>query len=193
MQTLIERADAFAAAAHARVVNKDGSIGHRRRYTGEPYILHPREVASILARHGRPPEEIAAALLHDTIEDTDVTYEEIRDLFGIVVAGHVLDVTDVPKEAGNAMEREAMNLERLEQAGVGGQNVKCADYISNTKSIALYDPGFAQTYLKKKEAGLNLMRRADPALLVEAWEALRAGQHMLVQHNLAAKPHPGAG
>lgn len=62
---LVERADAFAAAAHA-------SIDQRRKYGGEPYIVHPREVRELLLKHSSQtvtPEQEAAALLHDVVED----------------------------------------------------------------------------------------------------------------------------
>ena len=56
----------FATAAHA-------AIGQKRKYSGDDYIVHPARVASIVTRHGGTDEMIAAAWLHDTVEDTDVS------------------------------------------------------------------------------------------------------------------------
>ena len=76
---LMSRADAFAAAAHA-------SIGQRRRYTGDPYIVHPRRVARMVAQTDVRDAVVAAAMLHDVVEDTPVTLTDIRAAFGDGVA-----------------------------------------------------------------------------------------------------------
>ena len=72
-----DEAAKFAIEAHS---------GTERRGKAYPYILHPMEAASIVATITNDPEMLAAALLHDTIEDTDVTFEQIRDRFGERVA-----------------------------------------------------------------------------------------------------------
>jgi (p)ppGpp synthase/HD superfamily hydrolase len=69
----------FATTAHA-------SINQRRKYTGEPYIVHPIAVAELVRSVPHTPEMIAAAYLHDVVEDTPVTIEEIREEFGPQVA-----------------------------------------------------------------------------------------------------------
>src|SRR3546814_15286338 len=68
---LVSKALAYAAAAH-------GSIDHVRKYTGEPYIHHPIEVMEIVSSVPHTEDMLAAALLHDTIEDTTVTQEDIN-------------------------------------------------------------------------------------------------------------------
>src|SRR3546814_15231434 len=72
---LVSKALAYAAAAH-------GSIDHVRKYTGEPYIHHPIEVMEIVSSVPHTEDMLAAALLHDTIEDTSVTQEDINREFG---------------------------------------------------------------------------------------------------------------
>lgn len=75
---LVERAILFATAAHA-------AVGQRRKYTGEPYIVHPLEVMALLRKHATRPvtdEMLAAAACHDVVEDTGVTIELIREVFG---------------------------------------------------------------------------------------------------------------
>ena len=86
MPNLIGRARIFAGLAHG---------SQKRKYTGEPYIVHPVEVSEIVAWHNGSKEMIAAALLHDTVEDTDVTIDDIRNEFGNAVALLVDDLTDV--------------------------------------------------------------------------------------------------
>lgn len=181
---LIAIADAFAARAHAAVVNKDGSIGHLRKYSKEPYITHPREVAALVASHGASDEEVAAALAHDVLEDTPITAEQMIAALGERVTRIVWEVTDVPKWVGNSERREVFDHARRAAASVSGQNITCADMISNTKSIAAHDPRFARYYLPKKEGLLRWMTRANPEIYDLAWKTLRDGQRLLVQHAL---------
>lgn len=179
MSNLLRRAEAFAEAAHAT---------QKQRYTNEPYIVHCRAVAETLMRFDMPLKVIAAGFLHDTVEDTDVTLDDIEREFGPRARLYVSEVTDVEARAGNRATRKAMDRARLAAASSGGQNIKCADLISNTRSIARYDPKFAKTYLAEKEAVLRVLTKAHPDLLALAWSVLRDGQAMLVQH--ALKP-PG--
>jgi (p)ppGpp synthase/HD superfamily hydrolase len=162
---LIERADAFAAAAHA-------SIDQRRKYGGEPYIVHPREVRQILLRVSSQPvseAQEAAALMHDVVEDTPVTLAEIRAEFGDEVADLVDWLTDVSKLSdGNRKARKALDLAHTAAAPVTAKNIKLADCISNAPSITAHDPGFARKWLSEKAAILAACSDADSALLAEA-------------------------
>src|SRR3546814_13528857 len=79
---LVSKALAYAAAAH-------GSIDHVRKYTGEPYIHHPIEVMEIVSSVPHTEDMLAAALLHDTIEDTSVTQEDINREFGPTIAKQI--------------------------------------------------------------------------------------------------------
>lgn len=88
MNELEARAHAFATDAH-------GDIDQRRKYTGEPYIVHPIAVAELVRSVPHTPEMIAAALLHDVVEDTPVTIEGIETEFGARVAELVGWLTDV--------------------------------------------------------------------------------------------------
>ncbi|PMP98715.1 HD domain-containing protein [Komagataeibacter saccharivorans] len=161
MTDLISRADAFAAVAHA-------SIDQRRKYTGDPYIVHPRRVAQTVKDTGARDEVIAAALLHDVVEDTPVTLEEIRTEFGKDVAALVEMVTDVSRPAdGNRRLRKAMDRDHLALASAEGQTIKLADLIDNTASITRYDPGFAMVYMRE---------------IVELPDALKKGDRTLRQH-----------
>ena len=146
---MINLARTFASRAH---------YGQVRKYTGEPYIEHPLEVAKIVRKHNGSKEMVAAALLHDVVEDTDVTLDEVRQEFGDAVANLVDDLTDVSKpEDGNRAFRKAMDRDHTAQASAAAMVIKAADLISNTKSIVEHDPSFARVYLKEKRALLDVM------------------------------------
>ena len=149
MSDLVVRARTFARLAHG---------SQKRKYTGEPYIVHPVEVSEIVAWHNGSKEMIAAALLHDTVEDTDVTIDDIRNEFGNAVALLVDDLTDVSKlEDGNRATRKAMDRDHTANASAAAMVIKAADLISNSKSIAEHDPKFAKVYFEEKRALLDVM------------------------------------
>lgn len=159
---LLERARVFATAAHA-------AVGQKRKYTGEPYVVHPLEVANIVMAAGGSEASIAAAMLHDVLEDTAVTYDLLEDEFGSEVAELVLWLTDVSKpEDGNRSTRKALDRQHIAAAPAAAQTVKVADLISNTRSIVAHDPGFAKVYLEEKRQLLEVLTKADPALLNQA-------------------------
>ena len=169
MTDIVARADAFAARAHS-------AINHKRKYTGDDYIVHPREVAAIVATVPHTPEMLAAALLHDTVEDTGVTIETIRTEFGAVVAGLVADLTDVSTPGGgNRAIRKGIDLAHTAGASPSAKTIKLADLLSNTASIVAHDPGFARVYLKEKAAMLEVMTDGDATLLARAKATLAAG------------------
>ena len=169
MTDIVARADAFAARAHS-------AINHKRKYTGDDYIVHPREVAAIVATVPHTPEMLAAALLHDTVEDTGVGIETIRAEFGAVVAGLVADLTDVSTPGGgNRAIRKGIDLAHTAGASPSAKTIKLADLLSNTASIVAHDPGFARVYLKEKAAMLEVMTDGDATLLARAKATLAAG------------------
>ena len=161
--TLIEKARAFATAAHA-------AVGQLRKYTFEPYIVHPAEVAALVATvPGHTPEMIAAAWLHDTVEDTGVTSELIRKEFGDEVAELVGWLTDVSRpDHGNRAARKAVDRAHTAGAPAAAQTIKLADLIANTRSIMQHDEKFAVTYLAEKRMLLEVMTKGDPGLMARA-------------------------
>ena len=160
---MIEKAQIFVTAAHA-------AVGQVRKYTFEPYIVHPTEVAGIVASiEGATVEMICAAYLHDTVEDTDVSIEVIRTEFGDEVAEIVSWLTDVSKpEDGNRAVRKAIDRAHSAMAPATAQTVKLADLISNSRSIVEHDAHFAKTYLEEKRMLLEVMTKGDPVLMAEA-------------------------
>lgn len=153
---LVERALIFAIEVHDE---------QKRKYTGEPYVMHLVEVAITVATVTDDTEIIAAALLHDTIEDTPISYTDLL-VFGTRVAELVLEVTDVSKpEDGNRAKRKTLDLVHLVHASADAQTIKLADLISNTKSIAIHDKNFAKVYLKEKENLFAVLIRGDQRLM----------------------------
>lgn len=139
--------------------------GQKRKYTGEPYHVHPFEVADILKKNGASKEVVAAGYLHDVVEDCDVTEADVRALFGDRIADLVMMVTDVSKPGdGNRKLRKALDKDHLANADADGQTVKLADLISNTSSIVKYDPSFAKVYLREKRELLDVMKKGDREL-----------------------------
>jgi len=162
MTSIVERARLFATAAHA-------AVGQTRKYTGEPYVVHPIEVSQLVASVGGTDAMVAAALLHDVLEDTDVTVDLLETEFGSEVADLVLWLTDVSTpEDGNRSTRKALDRQHSAAAPAAAQTIKVADLISNTRTIVEFDPGFAKTYLEEKRLLLEVLTRADPTLLDQA-------------------------
>ncbi len=126
---LIEKAYVYSAQAH------QGQI----RLSGEPYLSHPLEVANILARMKMDVVCIAAGLLHDTIEDTDATKEEITRLFGEETANIVEGVTKIGKiEFASHEYRQAENIRKMILAMASDIRVimvKLADRLHNMRTL----------------------------------------------------------
>lgn len=173
-RSIVSRADSFAAAAH-------GAINQRRKYTDEPYIVHPREVASILRLHIAQHVAIAAALLHDVVEDVGAhMLPIIRDEFGDEIANLVDELTDKSKpEDGSRDVRKEIDRQRLAKASPGAQTIKLADLISNTGSIVKHDKAFAAKYLKEKRKLLEVLTKGEPSLYRLAWATLVAAEATL--------------
>ena len=127
-RALIEKAYEFAKKAHE---------GHTR-YSGEPYFVHPSAVAKHLAELGLDAPTIAAALLHDAIEDTSVTHEEVEKEFGAEVLFLVEGVTKLGQHKYQGSERHAESLRRLlvaTAADVRVLIVKLADRYHNMTTL----------------------------------------------------------
>lgn len=169
---LILQASRFAEAAHA-------AVGQRRKYTNVPYIEHPRAVARFVASVPHTDEMLAAALLHDVVEDTQITIEMIRDHFGTTVARYVDALTEREYSGLNRAQRKRLEAVRLGECEREIQTIKIADLIDNAGSIVQYDPKFAEVYLEEKRQLLLAMWRGDETLLKRAWQIVKDGQEIL--------------
>ncbi|MDN3517276.1 HD domain-containing protein [Aquisalimonas lutea] len=156
--------------------------GQVRKYTGEPYLSHLAEVAGLVATVTRAPGVIAAAYLHDIIEDTPTTIDEVAARFGPPVARMVAELTDVSTAAdGNRAQRKARDRDHLAGASAAAQTIKAADVVSNASSIVGHDPDFAQMYVPEKEAVVGVLTRADARLLAVARSVLHEARRNLPQ------------
>lgn len=122
----------FSAMKHRYQKRKDAE--------GSPYINHPLAVASILASEGKVADEtlLVAALLHDTVEDTDTTFDELKEQFGVAVSRLVGEVTD-DKRLPKALRKE-LQVERAEALSRSAKQLKIADKISNIRDIVASPP-----------------------------------------------------
>jgi (p)ppGpp synthase/HD superfamily hydrolase len=158
---MITSAKMFATAAHA-------AVGQKRKYSGDDYIIHPGRVAAIVEKHGGTDEMIAAAWLHDTVEDTDVTPELITEMFGDDVAAIVEGLTDVSLPSdGNRAKRKSIDRMHSASASTESQFVKCADIIDNSWDIADNDLSFAKVYKSEVFLLLHAMTKVKHT---EIWE-----------------------
>jgi (p)ppGpp synthase/HD superfamily hydrolase len=158
---MIVEAKMFATAAHA-------AIGQKRKYSGDDYIVHPQRVAAIVERHGGTDEMIAAAWLHDTVEDTDVTPILITKMFGVDVADIVEGLTDISlPDDGNRAKRKSIDRMHSANASTEAQFVKCADIIDNSWDIAENDLSFAKVYKSEVFLLLNAMTKVKHT---EIWD-----------------------
>lgn len=147
--TLLDRAIVFALRAHA---------GTERRGKGFPYIVHPLEAVEIVATMTADQELLAAAALHDAVEDTDVTIEQIREEFGEHIASLVeaesdIKVTGVSKEESWRIRKQAA-IDRLAAAPLDAKMVALGDKLSNMRAIA-------RDYSEQGDALWNLFRMKD--------------------------------
>lgn len=154
----------------------------RRKYTGEPYVVHPIAVSEIVETVDHTPEMIAAALLHDVVEDTAITLREIRDQFGPVVAEYVHYCTNVSeKKDGNRTFRKKMDADHFALGPAESQTIKIADLISNAESIVLHDQKFFHTAFKhEKKYMLSVLTKADPILREAAEKYLESHWHQAI-------------
>ena len=147
---LLDRAIVFAVQAHA---------GTERRGKGFPYIVHPMEAVAIVATMTADQELLAAAALHDTVEDTDITVEDLRAQFGERIATLVAQESDVMIE--NVSEEDSWHarkqaaIDRLAAAPHDAKMVALGDKLSNMRAIA-------RDYAEIGDALWNLFHTKDP-------------------------------
>ena len=151
----------FAAIKHVKQKRKGNDDA--------PYINHPLEVANLLANVGKVDDYdvLIAAILHDTIEDTETTREEIAEKFGESVAKMVSEVTDdksLPKA-----ERKQLQIEHAPHLSVGAKQIKLGDKISNIRDVVENPPdGWSdqrrREYVEWGEKVINGLRGANEYL-----------------------------
>jgi (p)ppGpp synthase/HD superfamily hydrolase len=180
MENILEKIKIFADKAHGTQV---------RKYTGEPYIVHPLRVMEACRNYGQRNTVLAAALLHDVLEDTAVNSEDLGAFLQSVMSAadaqetlqFVTEMTDVYVKTDyrqwNRRKRKEKELERIAGTSLEAQTIKYADIIDNS-DIAEQDAGFAPRYLKECMAILKKADKGNTALhqlaLKTVWEKLHA-------------------
>lgn len=153
------RAVRFAVRKHKGQLRGDGKT---------PYIAHPLKVAHILRQHANvnDPHVLAAAVLHDTLEDTDTSYDELRSLFGAEVADVVLEVTNdntLPKP-----QQKQAQIDKAPTLSARASQVKIADKIANLADIIQAPPAWSperkRAYYEHARAVVDNMREPHPLL-----------------------------
>lgn len=147
---ILKRAVKFAQGAHT---------GAFRKATNEPYIVHPFEVCLVASTVTNDVDVLVGALLHDVVEDTDYTEEDIYKEFGARVTGFVTDesedkMEDIPKAMSWLIRKEKF-LEHLKQAPVESKTICMSDKISNLRSTA-------RMYAEKGEDIWDTFNQKDP-------------------------------
>ncbi|MGV3529572.1 MAG: HD domain-containing protein [Flavisolibacter sp.] len=167
MEKVLEKIRDFADAAHG---------GQKRKYTPERYIVHPVRVMEMCRRYSHSLPLLAAALLHDVLEDTPVSRGEIFDFLKTVMTkdeAHtciemVVELTDVfTKDAypqWNRRVRKEKEADRISRSSPGAQTIKYADIIDNCREIVQYDRQFGPKFLKECRQLLGVMQAGNREL-----------------------------
>jgi (p)ppGpp synthase/HD superfamily hydrolase len=175
MQAILEQVRNFADHAHGN---------QQRKYTPEKYIVHPIRVMEICRDYDAQLPVLAAALLHDVLEDTAVDRTELSGFLHSVMENNeaektlalVEELTDVyVKEKypqWNRRKRKEKELERLVQISAEAQTIKYADIIDNSKDV-LCDPGFAPRYMQECLLILERAGKGNKSLRAMALDAVR--------------------
>ena len=157
--SLVEKAHAFAAKAHEGVF---------RMFSGEPYVEHCERVAGALAELGFDPDVVAAAYLHDVIEDCPISAAELAAEFSPRIAALVVEVTNPKKIPGmSKAERLAAVVKHLAASSYAGASIKLADMADNSSNVSAVSPAFAKGYLPKMAAKLAVLGHGHPELLAK--------------------------
>lgn len=148
---VVARARSFAERSHGAQV---------RKYSKQPYIVHLDAVAEVLRSYQiTEPTVLAAAYLHDVVEDTQATMQHVFDAFGEEIAELVYWLTDA--ETGKRRIRKIMSAWRLGQAPWNAKLIKLADFIDDTEDIVRNDPHFAPVYMREGRRILERMLDAE--------------------------------
>jgi (p)ppGpp synthase/HD superfamily hydrolase len=155
---LAQKAIAFARERHGE---------QRRDADGAPFLVHPLEVASLLERSGYPDHVVAAAVLHDVLENTDVERGELERRFGPEVC-HVVDTVSDDMSIEDEEARKADARERVRAAGGDAVAVFAADKISKVRELRMLlasgkiDPVQAETKLRRYRHALDMLEDVIP-------------------------------
>jgi (p)ppGpp synthase/HD superfamily hydrolase len=167
MEFPLEKIKQFAAAAHGPQM---------RKYTPQPYIVHPIRVMELCKKYNGTLPVLAAALLHDVLEDTTTTKEDMFEFLTTVMNEQqakytlqlVVDLTDVfikkDYPQWNRRKRKQKEADRIEKTTPDSQTIKYADIIDNCTEIVKYDPEFGPKFLHECRMILKRIPKGHPEL-----------------------------
>lgn len=182
MNEVLQKVRDFADDAHGE---------QRRKYTPEKYIVHPVRVMEICKRFTNDVPVLAAALLHDALEDTDVDKKSLNNFLQTIMKEKeaerttqpVIELTDVfvkdDYPAWNRRKRKAKETERLITTGAAAQTIKYADIIDNGKEMVTHDSDFASVFLRERKSLLKQMNKGNEQLCKEAVETVNKALQQL--------------
>lgn len=175
--SLIEKARDLAYRAHA---------GQTRKYTGTPYITHPAQVASLVSRQPWATDvEVAAAWLHDLLEDGDPSYiKEFRDNLPTEVIRLVEELTN-PSKGSTAPrhQRKQQDRNHLQHVSVEAKRIKLIDRNLNIQDIPeVGEEDFLDLYLQESALLLQALQGAEPSLEAELSNTIRRRQERRNHH-----------
>ena len=182
MEEILKKITDFGDQAHGEQL---------RKYVPDRYMVHPVRVMEKLKNYTQDISVLAAALLHDVLEDTPVKENEIKDFLLQLLPPEttqrilelVIELTDVfvkkdyPKL--NRKARKSLELERLQKISSDSQTIKYSDILDNTLEISDQDPDFAWVYLSEVYQILKKLDKGNPELREEALEAVEKGLQKL--------------
>lgn len=181
----LEKIKEFADKAHGE---------QRRKYTPERYIVHPVRVMELCKEYTDDIAVLAAALLHDVLEDTKVTKQEIETFLESLIGTEktvetmslVIELTDVYTKAQypqwNRQKRKEMERQRMAQTSKNAQTVKYADMLDNCMEIVTHDASFAGVFLRECRSLLTVMKDGDPVLYQRSIHAIDTNLQLLAAH-----------
>jgi len=152
----------------------------KRKYTPERYIVHPVRVMELCSKYTQNLPVLAAALLHDVLEDTKVGKKEMQQFLESILPKEevaqttalVVELTDVYTKTAfprwNRKKRKRKEAERIQKTSADSQTVKYADIIDNCKEIVEHDPDFAGVFLMECRSLLTVMPNGNEELRKEA-------------------------
>lgn len=176
MNAILQQVRDYADAAHG---------SQMRKYTPDRYIVHPVRVMELCAAYTNDLPVLAAALLHDVLEDTPVTKDEMHRYLLSVMSQQeaakttqlVVELTDVYIKANypqwNRKKRKEEERERIRKTSPDAQTIKYADILDNCSEIIVHDPSFATVFLRECKKILAVIPNGHAALYQKAKAALQ--------------------
>ena len=175
MESILEKIAAFADLAHG---------DQQRKYADEKYIQHPLRVMKTCQSYGYPLPILAAAILHDVLEDTNTTPQKIKEFLSTIMnekdanrtLALVIELTDVYTKDRyprlNRRRRKTKEAMRMETISAEAQTVKYADIVDNVRGITEHDPDFAPVYLNECKLLSEKMKKGNSELRKKTMEVL---------------------